>query len=133
MAVVNYGDNEVEVEGACWRDGDVWVPAEALRSATGWELRAEGVCAGEACVPLPPGATWSGDDGFNLSAFGRHLGLAEAADADHGLVAFVAGAGGAGPTSVEAPDFTFPDLDGNLHSLSDFRGRKVVLFAWGSY
>jgi hypothetical protein len=133
MAVVNYGDNEVEVEGARWRDGDVWVPAEALRSATGWELRAEGVCAGEACVPLPPGATWSGDDGFNLSAFGRHLGLAEAADLDHGLVAFVAGAGGAGPTSVEAPDFTFPDLDGNLHSLSDFRGRKVVLFAWGSY
>ncbi|MDQ1567617.1 MAG: hypothetical protein QOF96_2497 [Actinomycetota bacterium] len=133
MAVVNYADNEVEVEGARWRDGDVWVPAEALRTATGWELRPEGVCAGESCVPLPPGATWSGDDGFNLSAFGRHLGLAEAADADRGLVAFVPGPGGAGPTSVEAPDFTLPDLDGNLHSLSDFRGRKVLLLAWGSY
>jgi hypothetical protein len=136
MAVVSYGDNEVEVEGARWRDGDVWLPAEALRSATGWELRPEGVCAGDTCVPQPPGATWSGADGFNLSAFGRHLGLAEAADADHGLVAFVAGggrAGGAGPTTVEAPDFTLPDLDGRLHSLSDFRGRKVVVLAWGSY
>jgi hypothetical protein len=133
MVVVNYADNEVEVEGARWRDGDVWVPAEALPSATGWDLRPEGVCAGETCVPLPPGSTWSGDGGFNLSAFGRHLGLAEAADAERGLVAFVPGPGAAGPTSVEAPDFTFPDLDGNLHALSDFRGRKVVLLAWGSY
>ncbi|HEY0398152.1 MAG TPA: redoxin domain-containing protein, partial [Acidimicrobiia bacterium] len=69
----------------------------------------------------------------------RHLGLAEAADADHGMVAFVSGGRGApvgqadGPGSVEAPDFTLPDLDGNLRSLSDYRGRKVVVLAWGSY
>jgi peroxiredoxin Q/BCP len=34
---------------------------------------------------------------------------------------------------VEAPDFTLPDLDGNLHSLSDYRGRKVVLLTWASF
>ena len=27
---------------------------------------------------------------------------------------------------VEAPDFTFPDLNGKMVSLSDFRGKKVV-------
>ncbi|MCC7122956.1 MAG: redoxin domain-containing protein [Gammaproteobacteria bacterium] len=35
--------------------------------------------------------------------------------------------------SLEAPDFTLPDLDGRLHSLSDYRGKKVFLFSWGSY
>lgn len=29
---------------------------------------------------------------------------------------------------VKAPDFTLPDKDGNLVSLSDFAGKKVVLY-----
>ena len=28
---------------------------------------------------------------------------------------------------------TLPDIDGKLHSLSDYRGKKVFLFSWGSY
>ena len=30
--------------------------------------------------------------------------------------------------NTKAPDFTLPDKDGNPVSLSDFRGRKVVLY-----
>jgi hypothetical protein len=26
-----------------------------------------------------------------------------------------------------------PDLDGNLHRLSDYRGKKVLLSAWASW
>jgi hypothetical protein len=36
-------------------------------------------------------------------------------------------------TSLEAPDFTLPDLDGRLHSLRDYRGRKVLLVAYASW
>jgi hypothetical protein len=36
-------------------------------------------------------------------------------------------------TSLEAPDFTLPDLDGRLHSLRDHRGRKVLLVAYASW
>jgi hypothetical protein len=36
-------------------------------------------------------------------------------------------------SSLEAPDFTLPDLDGRLHSLSQHRGRKVLLVAYGSW
>ena len=35
--------------------------------------------------------------------------------------------------SLEAPDFTLPDLDGRLHSLSEHRGKKVLLVAYGSW
>ena len=31
-------------------------------------------------------------------------------------------------TGIKAPDFTLPDKDGNAVSLSDFTGRKVVLY-----
>ncbi|MCH8076410.1 MAG: redoxin domain-containing protein [SAR324 cluster bacterium] len=35
--------------------------------------------------------------------------------------------------SLQAPDFTLPDLDGRPHSLSDFRGKKVFLVSWASW
>ena len=35
--------------------------------------------------------------------------------------------------SLEAPDFALPDLVGRLHTLSEQRGRKVLLVAWASW
>lgn len=35
--------------------------------------------------------------------------------------------------SLEAPDFFLPDSSGRLHSLSDYRGKKVLLAAWASW
>jgi len=35
--------------------------------------------------------------------------------------------------SLEAPDFTLPDLDGRLHSLCEHRGKKVLLVAYASW
>jgi peroxiredoxin len=36
-------------------------------------------------------------------------------------------------TSLEAPDFALPDLDGKMHSLSDYRGKKVFVVSWASW
>jgi alkyl hydroperoxide reductase subunit AhpC len=133
MVVITYGETEVEVERADWRSGNLWLPLPDLLSSVGWEVKPEGVCAGEACVPLPAGASWWDDTHFNLSAFARHIGLAEAIDPGRDIAAYVVPGEGRPSDSVEAPDFTLPDLDGNLHSLSDHRGEKVVLFTWGSF
>lgn len=35
--------------------------------------------------------------------------------------------------SLEAPDFTLPDLEGRPHSLSAHRGKKVLLVAYASW
>ena len=35
--------------------------------------------------------------------------------------------------SLEAPDFRLPDLDGRRHSLSQHRGKKILLVAYASW
>ena len=35
--------------------------------------------------------------------------------------------------SLSAPDFTLPDLEGRMHTLSEHRGRKVLLVTWASW
>ena len=40
------------------------------------------------------------------------------------------------PASLEAvshPEFTLPDLDGTMHTLSDYRGQKILLVAYASW
>jgi len=112
--------------------GRVYVPASAA-SALGWALKPEGLCWGDVCVPLPPGM---------LEA--RGLDLARAADAlcrplavDLGEAAAYLGASVdercRALASLDAPDFTLPDLAGRLHSLRDQRGRKVMLVAYASW
>ncbi len=38
-----------------------------------------------------------------------------------------------GLSSLAAPDFALPDMTGKMHSLSDFRGKKVFLVTWASW
>lgn len=135
MTTILYADREEHIEAATVRDGDLWIPIADLGLATGWKLEPQGLCQGDVCVPLPTdSAGWVDGDAFNLSAFGRHL-RQQVAHEDHSVFAFSEPAGRRLDVldTLEAPDFTLPDLDGRLHSLSDHRGKKVLLFAWASY
>jgi hypothetical protein len=110
---------------------------EELRQATGWERKPEGLCRGETCVPEPPAAAWyrasSGE--FDLAAFASHLGQPVARDEECATAAVGVPAARRREALrlLEAPDFSLPDLDGRIHRLSDYRGKKVFLFSWGSY
>ena len=133
--------DDVVTEVAAQSDaGELWIESCNLSRATHFELKPQGFCRGELCYPLPlpkqveflreeAGGTW-----FNLTAFARHMGQAAAHDATHSTWYF-----GVRPdqshqlSSLEAPDFTLPDIDGKLHSLSDFRGKKVFLVTWASW
>lgn len=110
--------------------------ADELERATGWALKPEGLCRAEACVPLPRDGSWQDEEGrVDLTAFARRAGRPVVHDSEHAVWAFGEPAQTlAEPsTSVRAPDFALPDLEGRLHRLSDYRGRKVFLLAWGSY
>ena len=116
---------------------NLWLPIAELAAASGWELKPEGACKGERCVPIPRGREAEYIDGarFNLSGFGRYLGQPVLHDIPTETWAIGEGAEtrGSALRSLEAPDFTLPDLDGREHSLSDYRGRKVFLVSWASW
>ena len=97
---------------------------EAFRQATGWEIKPEGACKGEVCVPLPGGE-------FDVTSTAERLGMAIVHDPDLGLSAIGPETlGGRALTTAQAPELSLPDLDGNEFRLSSLRGQKVVLVSW---
>jgi hypothetical protein len=139
MAVTLIYDNRASrAPSAVENGGDLWLSFEDLRASTGWEQKPEGLCLGDRCVPVPPSRTSefiAADGRFNLSAFARYLEQPVVHDdtASVWLFGESADVRGQALRSLEAPDFRLPDLDGNLHALSDYRGKKVLLLSWASW
>lgn len=129
MATVLIDDTEETVA----TENGLRVSASDAARLTGWELKPEGMCRGEVCVPLPAGVAKG--DRIDLAGFWRHLGRPVAQDTA-GKV-FVLGAGSdqrnTALAEAEAPDFTLPDLAGKPHALSELRGNKVFLCTWASW
>jgi hypothetical protein len=120
---------------------DLWVTLSDLKRATRFEVKPKGVCRDELCFPISKArrsaffikqwqVTW-----FNLSEFARLVRQPAAYDEKHSVWYF-------GPrtevqngylASLEAPAFTLPDINGKMHSLTDFRGKKVLLVTWASW
>jgi hypothetical protein len=132
---VIYGTRVTEIPDASTDRGGFWLSFADFERATGWDWKPQGVCLGETCVPIPRGRQWIDERAgrFNLAAFAEHLGQPAAADAVNGVWAFGPATSPAAARGVEAPDFTLPDLDGKMHSLSDYRGKKVLLYSWASW
>jgi hypothetical protein len=78
------------------------------------------LCVGERCMP------------FRLGENARLV------DGKPFLRAGALGPPGAAPTAGLrpgdiAPEFTLPSLDGESVSLSDYRGKRLLVFAWASW
>ena len=127
----------VEVAGATAEGDGLWVPTADLERSTGWLLKAEGACKGEVCVPIPPRREqeFVRPGMFNFSALARHLGepVVRELRRNAWAVGEPAETRNEALRSLEAPDFTLPDLDGTPHTLSNYRGRKVLLVSWASW
>jgi len=100
---------------------------------TGWEIKPEGACRDEVCVPLPllaPDAAGR----IPVPVVAERLGMPIAHDERHGLWAL-------GPRSgdrrvldtARMPDLVLADFDAGAFDLATLRGRKVVLLAWASW
>jgi hypothetical protein len=107
----------------------------SLERALGWKLRPEGLCRGSVCVPVRDRSALVGSEGIDLTGLASALGRPLALDAQEGAAALGTGAAERRSllASLEAPDFTLPDLSGRRHSLSEQRGKKVLLVAYASW
>ncbi len=140
-ATVIHEEQPLQFERALAEPGALWLEAAELKRLSGWELKPEGFCRRELCVPLASGreaefvAKRDGDPYLNFTALAEQMGKVWAADLKHRVWYFGTepAARGSALASLHAPDFELPDLDGRTHRLSDHRGHKVFLLAWASW
>jgi len=128
-------DGRAVVVPATVDGGRVRVPAGAVHTALGWELHGGQLCSDSMCVPVADTAALGDERGIDLAAFAaaldRPLALDVAESAAYLGVSAHERTQALG--SLQAPDFTLPDLAGRLHSLSEHRGQKVLLVAYASW
>ena len=116
---------------------ELWVKTPVLEESTGWALKTQGLCKGEVCIPIHEKQRdqFSEGDEVNVSALWKYL--ERPLIKDKRASAWVLGEAADERTrqleSLEAPDFALPDIHGNLHRLSDYRGKKIFLTTWATW
>lgn len=140
QATIVYDDVATELNPVNQEAGQLWITTSDLTRATHFAVKPQGVCREELCFPLPKARKQeflrdaSGKHWFNLVAFAQlvHQPVAH----DEGLSTWYFGLRSDQQqtlASLQAPDFTLPDMDGKPHSLADFRGKKIFLVTWASW
>ena len=138
---VIYDAKTTTVQDAVPDPDNLWLTTSDLTAASGFVLKPQGACLNELCVPIPKAREASflrnvkRVQYFNLSELARTLHQPSVHDAASQTWLF-----GARPeaqmryvNTLEAPNFTLPDWKGSQRSLSDFRGKKVLLITWASW
>jgi len=111
----------------------LWIGKRDLPRVNGFEVKPQGACRADICVPIPK--TMVHGDWFDLTAFAKKAGQAVVADVDARVWSFgeIQALRGSFLASREAPDVTIPDRRGHPVKLSAFRGKKVLLVTWASW
>jgi hypothetical protein len=135
-ATVLYDDRAVVLDrtGSDAKAADaLWVRQHDLSRINGFELKPQGACRADLCIPIPQ-ALLRGEY-FNLTAFAKNAGQPVVAEPGARVWSFgeMQALGAGFLTSRIAPDFIVPDRAGRPVHLSHFRGRKVLVITWASW
>jgi len=126
-----YGDRTVKLDRVRPDPKDLWVPSADLPRINQFELKPQGACRADMCIPIPKelkSGTW-----FNLTGFARRV--RQSVVSDSGVWSFgeIPAVRGDFYRSRVAPDFAVPDRKGRVVRLADFRGKKVLVVTWASW
>ena len=135
------GDRVIIIQDSQFKANDLWITPDDLKHVNDFELKPSGACLDEICIPV----SHSGDDAlvrvseektwFNLTGFARKLDQAFVADTASNVWSFgeITAARSSFFNDGIAPEFALPDRTGKQVSLSDFRGKKILLLTWASW
>ena len=133
-ATILYDDAATVVSDAGPTDATaLWVRKSDLPRINKFEVKPQGACRDDVCIPIPASMMRGGY--FNLSAFAKKVGQTVVADADERVWSLgeMQMLRGGFLKSRIAPDFAIPDRRGRTVHLSDLKGKKVLLVTWASW
>ncbi len=115
--------------------GEFAVSLSDFAKATGWQLKPQGLCIDEVCVPVRDSIRLTDSTSIDLVEFARATGQNIVVDRQRQVAALGerAESRGESMSSLAAPDFRLPDIHGRQVSFSDFNRRKRLLLAWSSW
>ena len=135
---VLYGGRTYQVSESGSPD-NLMVSPEDLARITGFELKPEGACLGDVCIPVNQhqgvvvqvdGRQW-----INLTAFADMLQQPWVADTDTHVWSFgeIPVKRDAMMAGAMAPDFEVTDREGKVIRMTDFKGMKALIVTWSSW
>ena len=136
-ATVLYDDNVVPLARVGSRPKSakdaLWVRTRDLPKINGFEVKPQGACRADICIPIPKHMLHG--EFFDLTAFAGKIQQAVVVDANARAWSFgeIQSLRGSYLESRQAPDITVPDRAGRPVTLSRFRGKKLLVVTWASW
>jgi len=130
-ATVLYDDRAVTIDKTRPDAKELWVRAADLPRINQFEVKPQGACRADMCIPLSKDL--KSGEWFNLTGFARKVHQAYINDAGAWSFGEIPLVRGDFYRTRLAPDFAVPDRQGRLVHLSDFRGKKVLVVTWASW
>ena len=120
------------------RAGDgLLIKPKDLREINGFEVKPEGACFKDLCVPLGDQllVDLDGQQWFDLAAFADSLGQPYVVDFEANVWSFAEIPAKRENTLVNAmaPDIELADRSGNVFRLADLKGKKALIVTWSSW
>ena len=119
---------------AIWDDKRPFVKEIDIEKSLGWELKPEGLCKDDSCIPYTPRN--EPVSGFvDFLDVTNTLGFSNVLDVELGLAAVdtFSSLRSSALKDRKAPNIELPDTDGELHSLSEWSDKKKLLVAFSSW
>ena len=115
--------------------GQFAIPLNDFEIITGWKLKPEGLCIDQICVAVRDPKSLTNQTEIDLVEFARVTNQNIVVDQERKIAALGehADTRSEAMTTLDAPDFTLPDIHGKQISFSDFNRRKRLLLAWSSW
>lgn len=113
------------------------IDPEDLSRVNGFELKPEGACYKEMCIPMnddllieQDGRQW-----FSLSAFSDLLGQSYVVDTEAAVWSFaeIPAKRESMMVNAMAPDFEIKDRQGKVIRMTDLKGKKALIVTWSSW
>jgi hypothetical protein len=128
---VLYGDRSVALDKIQPDPKDLWVRKSDLPKINDFEVKPEGACRADLCIPIAKDLLKG--EYFNLTGFARKIGESVVSDSGVWSLGEIPVLRGSFTESRIAPDFAVADRKGKIVHLNDFRGKKVLVVTWASW